>query len=142
MSRRLLFSVTLKDCRVETFRGPGPGGQHKNKVASAVRITHLASGAVGQSTRHRSQGQNKREAFLTMANSKAFKAWNMMEAARRLGQKSTAERVAEAMAPENLKEEWRCQFCEKLSLAKNWKDDRCPECGNKYDALLAQEGDD
>lgn len=36
----------------------------------------------------------------------------------------------------------RCQFCEKDSPAKSWKGDKCPKCGGKYDAILAQEGDD
>jgi hypothetical protein len=37
---------------------------------------------------------------------------------------------------------YRCQFCEKSSPRKQWKDDRCPKCGAKYDATLAQEGDE
>ena len=103
--RKLLFSVTLKDCDVETFRGSGPGGQARNKVSSAVRITHRASGAVGQATERRSQHQNKVLAWERMANSKKFQAWNHVEAARRMGIKSTEERVDEAMAPHNLKTE-------------------------------------
>lgn len=37
---------------------------------------------------------------------------------------------------------YRCQFCEKFSNKKNWKDNACPNCGGKYDPILAQEGDD
>lgn len=36
----------------------------------------------------------------------------------------------------------RCQFCEKDSPKKSWKEDKCPLCGRVYDAILAQEGDD
>ena len=34
----------LAECRVETFRAGGPGGQHQNKTESAVRLTHLPTG--------------------------------------------------------------------------------------------------
>ena len=39
---------------------------------------------------------------------------------------------------------YRCQFCEKDSPVEEWKEcrDSCPKCGEKYDAILAQEGDD
>lgn len=39
-------------------------------------------------------------------------------------------------------ETYKCQFCEKESSPAEWIDDKCPECGRKYDAILAQEGDD
>lgn len=50
-----IFSVTLKDCVVETKRGSGKGGQNRNKRDTAVRIVHLPSGAVGESQEQRSQ---------------------------------------------------------------------------------------
>lgn len=105
--RRLLFSVTLADCDVETFISGGPGGQHKNKTQSAVRITHRASGAVGSCTEHRSQIRNKRVAWQRMAESKKFQVWNRIEAARRMGKKSTEQEVEEAMSPGNIKTEAR-----------------------------------
>ena len=37
---------------------------------------------------------------------------------------------------------YRCQFCEEESPAKDWKDDKCPKCKRAYDPMLAQEGDD
>lgn len=38
----------------------------------------------------------------------------------------------------------RCQFCERESRRGNWRGggDVCPDCGKKYDPILAQEGDD
>jgi len=55
----------LKDCRVDTYKSSGPGGQRKNKVETAIRLVHEPSGvtAVGQQTR--SQRQNK---SLALAN--------------------------------------------------------------------------
>ena len=48
----------LAACAVETLKGSGPGGQHRNKTESGVRITHLSTGIVVKATERRSQGQN------------------------------------------------------------------------------------
>lgn len=69
----LAFSVTLDDCEVQTFRSGGKGGQHQNKTESGVRIIHRESGARGESRDHRSQYQNKREAFKRMVETQVFK---------------------------------------------------------------------
>lgn len=80
--RVLLFSVTLDDCRVDTFSSGGPGGQHQNRTASGVRITHLASRAVGISRDERGQLTNKRRAFRRMAESKEFTDWVRLRSAQ------------------------------------------------------------
>lgn len=53
----------LAHCRLERFRASGPGGQHRNKTDSAVRLTHEPSGAVGFASERRSQHQNRATAL-------------------------------------------------------------------------------
>jgi protein subunit release factor B len=48
----------LAACEVETLKGSGPGGQHRNKTESAVRLKHLPTGIMAQASERRSQGQN------------------------------------------------------------------------------------
>jgi len=99
--RSKLFSVTLDDCDVQTFRAGGKGGQHQNKTETGVRVKHRASGAVGESRDHRSQYMNKREAFI---RSPEFKRWHRLEVARRMGRLAEIEReVDQAMQPGNLR---------------------------------------
>ena len=45
------------------FKSGGPGGQHKNKTETAVRLTHLPSGVTVTATERRSQLQNKEAAL-------------------------------------------------------------------------------
>lgn len=49
----------LAECRVETFRSGGPGGQHQNKTESGVRLVHLPTGLRVESRAHRSQYRNR-----------------------------------------------------------------------------------
>lgn len=49
----------LADCQVTRGRRSGPGGQHRNKVETAIVIEHLASGIRGEATEKRSQAENQ-----------------------------------------------------------------------------------
>ena len=48
----------LAACDVEPFRGSGPGGQHRNKTETAVRLRHRPTGIVTQAAERRSRTQN------------------------------------------------------------------------------------
>lgn len=48
----------LGECDVEVFRGSGPGGQHRNRTESGVRLRHRPTGALAGATERRSQHQN------------------------------------------------------------------------------------
>ena len=49
----------LKACDVEYFIASGPGGQHRNKTESGVRLTHAPTELSVTATERRSQIQNK-----------------------------------------------------------------------------------
>jgi peptide chain release factor 2 len=78
-----------KDVREDTYRASGAGGQHVNKTDSAVRLTHLATGAVSQCQNERSQHKNRATAR------------KMLSA--RLYQRNVEKREAEIAAKRGLK---------------------------------------
>ncbi len=57
----------LDECEVTTFRASGPGGQHRNRRESAVRLRHIPTGIVVVATERRSQHQNRAVALERLA---------------------------------------------------------------------------
>jgi hypothetical protein len=51
------------DCEVRFQRRTGPGGQHRNKVETAVYVTHRPSGIRAGATERRSQAANRAAAL-------------------------------------------------------------------------------
>ena len=92
-NKELLFSLTKKDFRIDTFRSGGKGGQHQNTTDSGVRITHIESGAVGESREERSQSQNKKTAFERLVASNTFQIWHKKKAFEMMGVIKTKEQI-------------------------------------------------
>lgn len=85
------IDINPADCRIDTYRSSGAGGQHVNKTDSAIRITHQPTGIVVSCQTQRSQFANRDT------------AWAMLRA--RLYELELQKRQAASDAVESAKDE-------------------------------------
>ena len=118
--------VRPEDLKMDFFRSSGPGGQNVQKVASAVRLTHLPSGIVVSCQTERSQHQNRDYAMRILR--------------ARLLARREEERAKElsALRGERVSAEWGNQIRSYvLHPYKSVKDHRTDHQTGNTDAVLA-----
>lgn len=59
-------AALLADCTVRRGRRGGPGGQHRNKVETAIVIEHGPTGIRAEASERRSQEENRRSAVFRL----------------------------------------------------------------------------
>ncbi|OAY45694.1 peptide chain release factor 1 isoform X2 [Manihot esculenta] len=69
----------MKQCEMDTFKSSGPGGQHRNKRESAVRLKHLPTGIISQAVEDRSQHKNRASALKRLRTLLALKVRNALD---------------------------------------------------------------
>lgn len=131
MGNRAYFSITKKDLRVDFFRAGGKGGQHQNKTSSACRITHLASGAVGESRDERSQHMNRKNALERLVATKKFRFWvKAQTAAIEAGYRDVEHKVDQMMSGPGIKVDYivkyTCDTCGKSETIESETQGKLP----------------
>jgi len=122
------LTVPEKDLKIEPFvRASGPGGQNVNKVASAIRVTHIPTGLQVVASTYRDQPQNRKQA-LTILMAKL----EQIEEEKR-------EREIAAAQGGALEQGWGTQIRSYVFYDNRVKDHRTNHESRNYEAVLRGE---
>ncbi|MGL4325017.1 MAG: peptide chain release factor 2 [Beijerinckiaceae bacterium] len=95
---KIEIEINESDCRIDTYRSSGAGGQHVNTTDSAVRITHIPTGIVAACQSERSQHKNRAT------------AWNMLRARMYEAELKKREEKANALSASKSEVGWGHQI--------------------------------
>jgi peptide chain release factor 1 len=82
------IDLKREDYREDIFCASGPGGQHVNKTASAIRLTHLETGIVVSCQDEKSQHKNRAKA-LRVLKSRVYEHFRQQEHAKRSAERKS-----------------------------------------------------
>ncbi|XP_047334354.1 uncharacterized protein LOC124938035 [Impatiens glandulifera] len=69
----------MDQCEMDTYKSSGPGGQHRNKRETSVRLKHLPTGIISQASEERSQHKNRTMALVRLRTLLALKVRNPID---------------------------------------------------------------
>jgi hypothetical protein len=127
----LPIDVLLKEVEFRTTRGPGPGGQHRNKSDTMVRLTHKPTGIQAQAGERRSLDLNKGQAIFRLRMELALRL--------RLPLPESAADPLEVYTPSEL---WRARVSRSHRVAVSARHDDFPALLAEVLDVLARFDDD
>ncbi len=124
LDKTITININKNDVRVDTMRGSGAGGQHRNKTDSAVRLTHIPTGITAFCQSGRSQHANRAS------------AWDILHS--RIYEHEKSQQAEQAPIVQELDISWGNQIRSyTLHPEQRVKDHRCNVTINNFDHVLS-----